>query len=451
MMIGLTLLLVAVAGFISISATRDLFAPSKFFLLMFATFHAGILFSPYPLETWLLVYLVLAVGAATAVFETAVPPAARRPFAGVAPSRGFDKRFFLVLWLLTAGPVGAQIYMIQQLGGLEGYLNSIGLRVIEWRGLGYLKAIIGMLVPLNLVYLAAGLSRRRSIQWWSLYAIHLLLLLALTALTGSRSSFLNTFIVIVFVYHYVRKPLNPALVATAAAGILLFALVLGVARNNFAYVDGGFRTGLETSESIYESSTFLYGVTPLNLIVENGPREITHGATFLTVFTNFIPRPWWPDKPDTGGVVFTKVYTGDAWGGASNLTPTFLGEFIINFGWAGILPYLLIYPLMMFLLIRRYRTVTANLRVEKSAGTVMDLVIYLLLLNAVVGLMIGEFTNVVITGALFTLVPVFFLKWLSGASLPPKRGRRRAPPIPRAGRGGHVTALRGLPTDAPRN
>lgn len=430
MMIAIALLLFSVAVWLSLLATRDLFAPSKFYLLMFATFHVGIFFSPHPLETWLLVFLVLIVGAMTAVVESQIParPRAQRPTAAFA-GRGFDQRFFLILWILSAGPLAAQIYMIQSLGGLEGYLNSIGLRVIEWRGLGYLKAIIGMLVPLNLVYLAAGLSRKRSNQWWALYGVHFLLLLALMSLTGSRSSFLNTFIMIVVAYHYVRKPLNPALVSAAAVGILLFALVLGVARNNFAYSDGTFRTGLESSESIYESSTFLYGVIPLDLIAESGPRELAHGGTFLTVFTNFIPRPWWPDKPDTGGVVFTKVYTGDAWGGASNLAPTFLGEFIVNFGWVGIIPYMIIYPTFMFLLVRRYRTVVAKLRAGRSAPAVMELVIYLLLLNAIVALMIGEFTSVMITGIGFTLLPVFLLKWLSGDSLPRKRMLRRAPPM----------------------
>lgn len=428
-MIAIGLVMLAVAGWLSVSATRDLFAPSKFYLLMFATFHVGICFFPYSLETWMLVLLVLAVGAMTAVFESQT--ATRR--VGLKQSHaypaqqnlGFDKRFFLMLWLISAGPIAAQAYMIYTLGGVEAYINSIGMRVLEWRGLGFLTIIIGMMAPLNYVYFAAGLTRKRSVQWWALYGAHFLLLLTLTAMTASRSSFLNTFIMMAFVYHYVKKPLNPGLVAIAGVGILVLALVLGVARNNFGYEAGGFRTGLATSETIYEKQSLLYGVTPLDIIVENGPHDLAHGGTFVTVFTNFIPRQFWPDKPETGGVVLTKVYTGDAWDGASNLAPTFLGEFIINFGWAGIALYIVIYPLMMFMLVRRYRTVLGNLRTARSARAVMDLVIYLTVMTGFVALMIGEFTNVIFIGIISHVLPVYLLKWLSGSSRPTRTRQPR--------------------------
>lgn len=433
-MIAVALLLLAVAGWLSVSATRDLFSPSKFYLLMFATFHVGICFFPYSLETWMLVLLVLMVGAMTAVFESQTP--ARRaapknlpvPMPVPVPHRALDKRLFLVLWLISAGPIAAQLYMVQTLGGIEAYINSIGMRVLEWRGLGFLTIVIGMMAPLNFVYFAAGLTRKRSVQWWALYGIHLGLLLALAAMTASRSGFLNTFIMMAFVYHYVKKPLNPALVTIAGVAILSFALVLGAARNNFGFDNDGFRTGLETSESIYEKQSFLYGVTPLDIIVENGPHDLAYGGTFATVFTNFIPRQFWPDKPETGGVVLTKVYTGDAWAGASNLAPTFLGEFIINFGWAGIALYLVIYPLMMFLLVRRYRTVLANLRAERSARAVMDLIIYLTVMTGFVALMIGEFTNVIFIGIISKVIPVFILKrWYESFDRTTTKRPRRAP------------------------
>lgn len=57
-----------------------------------------------------------------------------------------------------------------------------------------------------------------------------------------------------------------------------------------------------------------------------------HGKTYLTVFTNFIPRYIYPDKPDTGGISFTKIYTGNKYRGLSNLATDSITEGIVNFG-----------------------------------------------------------------------------------------------------------------------
>ena len=133
--------------------------------------------------------------------------------------------------------------------------------------------------------------------------------------------------------------------------------------------------------------------------------------TLLSLVTNAVPRDWWPDKPDSGGIYFTKVYTGDAWEGASNLTPTFLGEGVINFGWIfGILFFVFAYPSLMYFIVTYYRRVIRRVRSAPGAASAMDVVLYAFVLWAAVALMTGEVTNVLLSLALTRIVPIAVLK-----------------------------------------
>jgi hypothetical protein len=289
------------------------------------------------------------------------------------------------------------------------------LRVIEWRGLGWAKTLIATLAVLDLVYFAVGLTRRRTRLWWTVYALHLSIVLIAGALSGSRSGILNVFALQALIYHYLRRPIRMRTALIFAAVLVLAGLVLGVAREGFKVEDGTVSVGLADAEQLLSSPTVNYGVTPLLLLVESGTRTLAFGSTLLSVVTNAVPRDWWPDKPDTGGVYFTKEYTADEWDGASNLTPTLLGELIINFGWtAGVALYLVVYPLAMAAVIRRYRQLVEQLHGGVDARTAIDFVIYLLWMWSVVALLTGELTNVLLNLALTGLVPAYVARSFSG-------------------------------------
>jgi hypothetical protein len=74
-----------------------------------------------------------------------------------------------------------------------------------------------------------------------------------------------------------------------------------------------------------------YGVDPLEVIFSAPEKPPLLGSTYLTLATNLIPRYFWPDKPDTGGIIFTREYTDDQ-SGLSYYATGAITEAIMNFG-----------------------------------------------------------------------------------------------------------------------
>ena len=219
--------------------------------------------------------------------------------------------------MLSVPALLAQVYIVQRFGGLTAYINTLAFRVIEFRGLGWVRVLTSTMILLNLVYFAIGLTRARGRRWWLLYVLHAIALLVIGLLSGSRGGILNVFAMQFFIYHYLRKRVRLAVAVPAAVLLLAFAVVLGIARSGLKVDEGQLRTGLDSAGLISASTTFFYGVTPLQLLTDADHLKLAHGSTFVSLLTNSVPRDWWPDKPDSGGVYFTRVYTDDAWDGAS--------------------------------------------------------------------------------------------------------------------------------------
>lgn len=399
---------------------RDLLSPAKFYLFSFFVFHVGAVGTSHATEVWLLILLVVLVGAIAVLFEALNVRRARTLLTAAPETVSFrmglpaePAHVFVFLWLLSLPALLAQIYVVELFGGLEGYVGILANRVIEWRGMGVSRTLIGTLATLDLVYLALGLTRPRSPAWWTVYAFHFFCVLVIGLLSGSRSGILNVLGLQVFIYHYIRRPVKLRMVVLMAAALVCAGLVLGVVREGFRIDDGEFSMGLSDAEQVLSVPTLNYGVTPLEILADAASLKLAYGSTLVSLLTNAVPRDWWPEKPDTGGVFFTKQYTGDEWDGASNLTPTLLGEFVVNFGWvAGTVTYLIAYPLLMYAVVRQYRRTRSRLRRCRDGVAAIDLVVYLLWMWSVVALMTGEVTNVLLTFMLTGLIPAVLARGL---------------------------------------
>ena len=394
-------------------------------------FYVGALSSTAPWELWLLLLLVLLVGLFTVLLEAIVrTPLSARPLG----ARGaFDERHFAHwIWLLSVPAMVSQVAVVQMFGGIEGYINIIGNRVVELRGLGWAKTMISTISVFNLIYFAVGLTRRRSRVWWAGYLAHLLILLVFGLLSGSRSALLSAFAMQLFCVHYLRGGVRVLRAVAVGAALLAAAMIIGVAREGIKLDGDTLSTGLEGADQVVQLSIFRNGVEPLQIPLDAGPLRLAYGSTLLSLATNAVPRDWWPEKPDTGGVFLTKEYTGDAWDGASNLTPTFLGEAVINFGWvAGIGFFVVVYPAMMYGHFGYYRRTVRRLREAPGPATAIDLVVYLFVLWAVVGLMTGEVTNVLLNLVLTQIVPAAAAKALLTRRRTARRPRARHVPASR--------------------
>jgi oligosaccharide repeat unit polymerase len=279
--------------------------------------------------------------------------------------------------------------------------------------MGWARVMIATMLTMNLFYFCLGLVRRRTRAWWLLYALHFLLLLLMGLMSGSRSGILNIAVMQVFAYHYLKRPIGLRVVLPAGLLLVAAALIMGVVREGLKVDAGRLVTGLDATEVALSFSTFTYGVQALQYIVAAGSLTLAHGSTFLSLVTNAIPRAWWPEKPESGGIFFTKVYTDDAWDGGSNLTPTFIGESIINFGWTlGIAFFVIAYMLMMYMIIRRYRSVSWRLGQQTGPLKAVDFAHYLCVMWAVVSVMVGEFTNVFLNLLLTQVMPLMALRFL---------------------------------------
>ena len=406
----------------ALTTSRDIFSPGKFYLMSFVLFYAGALAALDDYELWLLIFLVLLIGIVTVCLEANAKPAVDVHFLEADDySRTQQKSVAFWVWLASLPAIAAQIYIVHFFNGLEGYINMIGNRVIELRGLGWAKALIATIVVLNLIYFAVGLTRRRTKWWWTLFAAHILIVVVVGALSGSRSSILSVFVMQVLLYHYLRRPVKIAFALPAGAILIAFAMIIGVVRQGVRLDESELSTGVDTYDQLLTLSIFNYGVQPLQILLSAEDIQLAHGSTLLSVFTNPVPRDWWPDKPDTGGVFFTKKYTGDAWDGASNLTPTFLGEGVINFGWLGGLTFYVLSDLaLMYFVVTYYRKILVKSRAPPDNGIAVDLVVYVLVMWAAVALMVGEVTSTVQNLVVTQLLPALVLKFVL-------QERRRAP------------------------
>ncbi len=408
----------------AIGTNADLFSPAKFFLLSFMVFYFGALTDDSKYQLWLLMLLVLMVGMITVLIE-ALSPVPRVSRLALKVRRDADPpRFLMWIWLLSLPGILAEAYLVHNFGGLQGYINMIGSRVMEFRGFGWATTLTATLLAFNLAYFAVGLTRQRATLWWCAYGAHFLVLLVTGFLSGSRSAVLNIFVMQLFCYHYLRKNVRLTQAVTIAVALLACAMILGVVRNGLKFEGDTLRTGLQGRDTVVEFSTIHYGEAPLQILLDADHLQLAYGETFLSLVTNVIPRAWWPDKPDSGGGLFTKIYTADAWNGLSNLAPTYLGEGIMNFGWAvGIAFFMTTYPTLMYYSVWYYRRILVRVRAAPDADAAIDLVLYILVVWGVVALMTGEVTNILLSLMLTRVIPMQVLRAALG-----RRGSRAQRP-----------------------
>ncbi|KRA83192.1 O-antigen polymerase [Altererythrobacter sp. Root672] len=415
-MLALIALFLLIGGIIAVTSNSDTFSPAKFLLAFYVIFHVGAVYDPPQPIVLGLIAIPLALGLLLVVNEavaTQYKPATTELIKPVRGAARTDYTVPLVLWLMTMPALLSQLYMIRELGGLDGYIASVNTRVADWSGFGWARVLILTTTPLNVAFFAVGLLKKRDVIWWGIFALHFAFVLLIGLLSGSRSGLLNIFALLLLCFHYQRRNVRllPAFLMVLA--LVGASSVLGVARSGFKLNNGELTTGYATSAESFSFNSFFYGIEPLSLIAAMPKLDLAHGSTFLSLLTNSIPRSIYPDKPDTGGVFLTKHYAGNAWEGYSNLTPTFLGEWIINFGWVvGIIGFFLSYGLLLHSMGRWYVRLLRNPDRPRDLKFALDLAIYVHVLWMTVGLMPGELTNVVLGHVLTQLLPLLALRFV---------------------------------------
>ena len=434
----------------SFLANWDVFSPAKMYLICVLLFFADIFVTPYDgavtltYAALLFLGLVLSIQESLLVRQVHFPPVNRSPASAVthppvAPHSRIDRGrlvpakpapavrvgghgltarhlwlMAVLLWVLSVIPVVSQLYLVTLMGGFENYVNTLGNRVIEQRGLGILIMAIRTLPTINIVYFSVGLlSRKAGAAWWGLFLIHMLVLVVFGLATGSRGALLNSFAIMTISFNYIRHKVSPMTAIIVVAGIMAAAGVLGIARNGYKMGAYGIETGLSKSDVQFENTHFKYGLIPLELIFSRPPEDLRLGMTFATVFTNLVPRTLWPDKPDTGGVILTKEYTGDAWDGASNLSTGLIAESVINFGWGLGVPigFVLLWLTMSYVLSSYVRLLRSR-KDLREIPFVRLVLIHVIVMSTATSLLCGEFTSTMVTAVVGRLFPLVCIVWM---------------------------------------
>lgn len=244
------------------------------------------------------------------------------------------KTIVLICWIMGAPSIAILLSMIIESGGIFSYFSSLSYRVIAWRGEGLKIATLKSFAVFNLIYFCAiALSTQKKTTSWFLFFAHFTIFLFIGISSGSRNTLLLNIVLMIFIFQitnrHISKPKLLALVLVVAS----LLLSLGTLRDSAKFTEDGVNITSSDSSGI-KNQTLSYSIKPIEIIIQQTPVDLELGKTYLSLVTNFIPRALWEEKWKTSGIVFTERYLGNLWDGSSYMSPGFIAEGIMNFGYA---------------------------------------------------------------------------------------------------------------------
>jgi hypothetical protein len=157
----------------------------------------------------------------------------------------------------------------------------------------------------------------------------------------------------------------------------------------------------------------------VSVIVRDTPRlsPFQYGSTLVLFFVSFVPRAFWPDKPNIAiGQFITDVY-GSGPEIESSTAPTQIGDFYLNFGYAGVIIGMIVLGLAL------------RLAADLLLGRRMTATTMLAAIAVAYSAIFGFETNVALAQArmFFFLVPIVALHYAVAFFVVGRRTPSRAP------------------------
>lgn len=417
LIIGFCFIFTVFSVLVSLYNNSDVFSPVKLYVFFNVFFYLDIYINEYSLNvifTYLLQCMLLFI---ISFFEKNV----KFPQKNCIGVNVLDRRCVIFIWTLSLASILNQIVAIIELGGVLNYIANIAYRVEYFKGKGYIIVLNNLIAIMNVLYLALLISSKDvTKKQWGGFIFHFLIFISIALLSGSRSFLLMTILVQVLLFHYIKKRFTIFKIVPILFSILFLIAFLGGIRNSMSTDDGTISVKGDSVK--FESTHFSYGLNPLDIIYKSPERELSYGLTYASLITNFVPRSIYKDKLDSGGVVFTKRYTGDQWGGLSNLATGAVTEGVINFGYYLGLLFGIFFLLISYLLGLYLYTNLPKFLTSKSNYVYTTVYIYAVL--ALSRFSYSEFTYTIYSFVLFCIVPVTFIFILSKLRFDLKISRR---------------------------
>lgn len=388
---------------ISYVKNPDIFSPAKFYLLFSIFFYLAIYFENVEIET-LICYFFLIQAIAFCVFLE------KKRSKIISPVIIKLSSIVLIIWLASIPSILIMLYFIYDAGGLFEYLLILSLRVEVWKGQGFLIMILNMLPVFNLIYFGHLISHSdTNIKHKIFFGFHFIVFFIIGLLTASRSYVGISILGMVFLWAYIIRKPSIKYLLTVSIFLIFFAGFMGALRNEYGSSISFDSLMKNIENSKFENAQMAYGTSPLEIIFTSPEKPLLWGATYLTLFTNIIPRVLWPNKPDTGGVIFTKEYTDDQTG-LSYVATGAITEAILNFGISFGFVFGIIFIFTLFLsgsfLYNKY---FCKNNLKKQIDLLFIISFYYFIIS-ISKFSYGEFTDIFQTLIFFNLLPLFIIK-----------------------------------------
>ena len=411
----------------SLKTNPDIFSPTKFFLLFLTVFHLDIVLNDYPLEHELVVIIYIAIAAVLSLQEIDGKKNLRLPNLNYKSLRShtlFPLSFATgLIWAFTIPALIAQIYFISASGGIVELVNNLTNRADEWRGSGPILMIIKTIMVIQVIYFIIGVIWKvKNTFWWIIFFTHLLVTLTIAYLSGSRSTMLFNFVVMLVFSHFFIK--RQSILRVSIIAILLLSIAAGLAvvreivklesaknSNLPHFVFKELTIGEVNPYKRDSAKMFKYGLIPLNFVFSREPQRLQNGLSLITPVTNIIPRKLWPNKPDTASIAMNKDFIGDRGAGPYQYPTGIIGFGVMNFGWEiGVAFGFALFWCLMTMAVNFYRKIL-NEPIKLSLENALTVLILIYSMISVSSLMIGEFANILVHFGLAQLLPILaFMK-----------------------------------------
>ena len=383
--------------------TRDIASPPMMFLACLGSFFSDIFFTNYSdaiNAIYLIILMIILLSTIVYVikYKKMVSSYNKDKVSLYRQDIKKQKSLFILFWFLSLPSIVGQFYMIYMFGGVTNFLIAAQFGTREFHGLGPIKTIISTYYPVGLFYFAYLIKSKKNNKQIIIFVFHFFILIIMALFTLSRGTLLTHIVFMVLVWHYGKSRISPAIITPFLVITMFLAALMGVVRESFSITDGEIKSGLENRESIVKRTWMYTGLLPLDRVLEANHVEKHYGLTYLTVFTNFVPRSLWPEKPPPGGVVFTNEYASNMYDEYSHFTTGLFPEAIINFGVEigilfGVCQLFFLIVIISYYHKKKFMSKSFKMRTNKD---VLATLIYVYTVWHFSILLSGEFTSVMI-------------------------------------------------------
>lgn len=249
---------------------------------------------------------------------------------------------------------------------LGGTIDRYSVQAASQASSGYIAYFPHIAASLALVVLAGSRreSRLTKTAGFALFATAMLIFWV----SGVRFIFIGYLVAFGCLFVYRRRQNFRFPVSTLAVGSMTVVVLLGLMGNLRAGPDASYLT--PTQRAVVATEVLSTSAAGMRVADRTG---FLHGATYLDLLTQPIPRALWPDKPQPQLRAFLSSFT-DPRDGRAIGAPV---EVYVNFGWLGTALAALLLGLGMGFAVR-----SLIVHFRNSAGAMAYALLCILLLNA---------------------------------------------------------------------